>query len=434
MNDETKVGIFVLLGMALLGVAVFLLGDYSFRTYYPLYVEFHDVTGLPDKSLVKLSGVEVGKIDDIRISGDRVRVRLALKDGVAVYRDARFLIGATSMIGSKFLQIDQGSASAGLLKPGDVVRGSDELPIDRAMAKAVSDIQSFVHELRGDGSMARNLNEILVNLREASDGLNKIVSSSEDHAGSAVARLDEITVKLDSVMTKADALLSRINAGEGVAGALIADDKMKENVTATLNNLKDASASVKDIVGRVGGFKTYWDLQLRYEPLAHATKSDMGIKISPRPGRYYYLGMSNLMNLKDRARGVNYEVPNTVDARMGWETPAFEVYAGAIRGTGGAGVKYRPFHYDPKWSRLKFLMEASEFSRRRTIQGRDFDKPRYDAGLEVEVNRYVSAGLRVNDLQEVKRVNYTARVIFEDKDIAYLLGLASLSSAGARSK
>ncbi|HOW89577.1 MAG TPA: MlaD family protein, partial [Elusimicrobiales bacterium] len=238
MNDETKVGLFVLIGMAMLGTAIFLLGDYSFQSYYPIYVEFQDVTGLPDKSVVKLSGVEVGKIDDIGLQGDRVRVRLAVRDGVRIYADARFLIGATSMIGSKFLQIDQGSASAGLLKPGDVVRGSDELPIDRAMAKAVSDIQSFVHELRGDGSMARNLNEILVNLREASDGLNKIVSASEEHAGSAVARLDEITVKLDSVMTKADALLSRINAGEGVAGALIADDRMKENVTATLNNLK----------------------------------------------------------------------------------------------------------------------------------------------------------------------------------------------------
>jgi hypothetical protein len=78
-------------------------------------------------------------------------------------------------------------------------------------------------------------------------------------------------------------------------------------------------------------------------------------------------------------------------------------------------------------------MEASEFSRRRTIRGRFFDKPRYDAGIEFLVNRYVSAGLRVNDIREVKRVNYTARVIFEDKDISYLLGLATLSSAGAKS-
>ncbi len=434
MNDETKVGMFVLVGIALLGTAVFLLGDYSFQAYYPLYVEFRDVTGLPDKSVVKLSGVAVGKIDDIRLRGDRVRVRLAVQDGVKIYRDAQFQVGATSMIGSKFLQVDQGRAAAGELAPGDVVTGSDALPLDRAMARAVEDIQGFVKELRGDGSMTRNLNDILANLKEVTGGLKDIVSVTQPHAGNIAERLDTITEKLDGIMTKADALLVKISAGEGVAGALINDSQMKENVTSTLNNLKDASASVKEIVGRASGFKTYWSIQERYEPLAHGTKSDMGIKISPREGRYYYLGMSNLMNLKDQSRGVSYEVPNTIDAQMGWETKAFEVYAGALRGTGGAGVKYRPFYYDPKWSRLKFLVEASEFSRRRTIQDRFFDKPRYDAGVEVTVNRYISAGMRVNDLQEVKRVNYTARVMFEDKDIAYLLGLASIGSSGVKSK
>ena len=314
MNDETKVGIFVMVGMALLGTAVFLLGDFSFQAYYPLYVEFRDVTGLPDKSVVKLSGVAVGKIDDISLSGDRVRVRLAVKDGVKIYRDAKIQVGATSMIGSKFLQVDQGDASAGELAPGDVVMGSDELPLDRAMSQAVEDIQGFVKELRGDGSMTKNLNDILANLKEVTGGLKDIVSATQPHAGNIAERLDTITGKLDGIMTKADALLVKISAGEGVAGALINDTQMKENVTSTLNNLKDASASVKEITGRIGGFRTYWDIQMRYEPLAHGTKSDMGIKIYPREGHYYYLGGANLMSLQDRARGVNYETPNTIDA------------------------------------------------------------------------------------------------------------------------
>jgi phospholipid/cholesterol/gamma-HCH transport system substrate-binding protein len=397
-------------------------------------VEFRDVTGLPDKSVVKLSGVAVGKIDDISLSGDRVRVRLAVKDGVKIYRDAKIQVGATSMIGSKFLQVDQGRASAGELAPGDVVMGSDDLPLDRAMSQAVEDIQGFVKELRGNGSMTKNLNDILANLKEVTGGLKDIVSATQPHAGNIAERLDAVTGKLDGIMTKADALLVKISAGDGVAGALINDNQMKENVTSTLNNLKDASASVKEMVGRVGGFKTYWDIQMRYEPLAHGTKSDMGIKIYPREGHYYYLGGANLMSLQDRARGVNYETPNTIDARIGWDIKAFELYAGALRGTGGVGVKYRPFFYDPKWSRLKFLLEASEFSRRRTIKERFFDKPRYDAGMEFTVSQHVSAGMRVNDLQEVRRVNYTARVMFEDKDIAYLLGLASIGSAGVRSK
>ncbi|HBB66770.1 MAG TPA: hypothetical protein DEF68_01170 [Elusimicrobia bacterium] len=426
MHDETKVGVFVLVGMALFGTAIFLLGDYSFQTYYPVSVEFQDVAGLPDKSVVKLSGVVVGKIKKIYLKRDKVRVQLAVQDGVKIYRNSRFLIGSTSLIGSKFLQIDQGDASSGVIEPGDVMSGSDVLPIDRAMAKAVEEIQGLVKDLRGDGSMTKNLGEILANLREVTAGINEIVSTSQPHAEKAMERLDGITAKLDSILAKTDSLLTKISNGDGVAGALVSDKQMKENVTSTLNNLKDASASVKDIVGRVGGFRTYWNLQTKYEPLARNSKSDLGVKIYPRPGRYYYLGGSNIINTKDQVRGVDYDTRNTIDAQLGWEIKGFDLYAGALGGAGGFGVKYRPFHYDPKWDMFRFMVEASDFSRRRTIKGRFFDKPRYDAGMEFIFNRYVSAGVRVNDLEEVKRVNYTARVMFEDKDISYLLGLATL--------
>ena len=247
-------------------------------------------------------------------------------------------------------------------------------------------------------------------------------------------RLDEITVKLDSVLTKADAMMVKLSNEEGVAGALVSDKKMKADVAATLDNLREATASAKEALGRVSTFKTYWNIETKYEPLARGSKSDLGVKIYPREGRYYYLGGSNIMNTKDKARGTTYETANTIDALLGWEVKGFEFYGGALHGNGGAGVKYRPFYYDPKWNRVRFLAEASEFGRRRDIKGRYFDTPRYDAGVEFIINRYAAAGMRVNDLAEVKRVNYTAHVMFEDKDIAYLLGLATLSSIGTKAQ
>lgn len=434
MNDETRVGIFVLAGMALFGTAIFLLGDYSFQTYYPVTVEFQDVAGLPDKSVVKLAGVEVGKIKEIYLKRDLVRVRINVLDGVKIYKNSKFLVGSTSLIGSKYLQIDQGDAASGAIEPGAIVQGSDVLPIDRAMAKAVEDIQGLVAELRGDGSMTKNLNEILSNLREVTAGVNEIVSASGPHAEKAIERLDGITAKLDSILARTDSLLAKVENGDGVAGALVADKKMKEDVTATLGNIKDASASVKDVLGRFSSFRTYWNWQMKYEPLARDSKSDVGVRIYPRDGRYYYLGGANIINRKDQSKGVDYETMNTIDAQLGWELKGFDLYAGALRGTGGVGVKYRPFYADPKWDRFRFLFEAADFSRRRVIKGRSFDAPRYDAGVEFILNRYVAAGVRVNDLAEVKRVNYTAHVMFEDKDISYLLGLASFGGAGSKVK
>ncbi|HAF95737.1 MAG TPA: hypothetical protein DER10_01910 [Elusimicrobia bacterium] len=432
MNSEMKVGVFVLAGAILFGAAVFLLGDYSFQNYYTVYAEFSDVAGLPDKATVKLSGVEVGKIKKIFLRENKVIVQLAIKEGVKIYRDARYLVGSTSVIGSKFMEIDQGTPAAGVLKAGETVRGENSLPLDRAMTKMMEDLQSLIKDVRGDGNLSQNLNGIMTNLREVTANLNELVSDSQPHAQKMMERLDSITARLDDMLLKTDAIVDKINKGEGALGALVSDKQMKENVTSTLNNLKDASASVKNVVGRITGFKTYWRWDWKYEPAAKASRSDFGVRIYPRDGRYYYVGVANIINSKDMARGTDYEIKNTVDAQMGWEARGFDLYAGSVRGSAGAGVRWQPFYYNSTWDRVSLLFEASEFTRNRYIKNRYFNTPRYDAGVTVALNKYISACLRLNDMNEVKRLDYITKVAFEDKDISYLLGLVTLGSAGKK--
>ena len=420
-----KVGIFVIIGSVLFGTAIFLLGDFSFKKYYPVYAEFTDVAGLPDKSTVKLSGVEVGKIKKISLKNDKVVVELAVLVGVKIYKDSKFLVGSTSMIGSKFLQVDQGTPAAGVIETGATVHGEQALALDRALARAVTSLEALVGDIRGEGRLARDLNAILTNLREVTVNVNELVSNAQPHAEKAMERVDSITAKLDAMLTKTDAIIDKINRGDGVAGALVSDTKMKDEVSAAITNLRDASASAKDALGRIGGFRTYLKWDYKYEPLARSSKNNFGVKIYPREGRYYYLGGANMINAKDTSRGTDYEVLNTVDAQLGWEIKAFDLYAGVLHGSGGAGLRWKPF-FNSKWDRLNVILEASEFSRNRAIKGRQFDAPRYDAGVDVALNKYVSAGVRLNDMAETKRVNYTTRLIFEDKDIAYLFGFATL--------
>ena len=428
MNGEMKVGIFVLVGSILFATAIFLLGDYSFQRFYPVYAEFVDVAGLPDKAVVKLSGVEVGKIKKIYLKDDKVIVQLAIWEGVKIYRDSKFLVGSTSVIGSKFLQIDQGTPASGVLEAGTNVRGEDAMPLDRAVARAVTSLEALIKDVRGDGTLGENLNDILKNLKDVTANVNELVANGQPHAQKAMERLDSITAKLDSMLTKTDLIVDKINKGEGVAGALVSDPKMKENVTATLTNLRDASESAKVALGRVNGFRTYLKWDFKYEPISKSSKNNFGVKIYPRPGHYYYLGGANMVNTKDKAQGgIDYEVKNTVDAQLGWDLKAFDLYAGIIRGSGGSGLRWKPF-YNSKWDRISLIVEGSEFTRYRSIHGRMFRNPRYDVGVDVAFNRYVSAGMRLNDLAETKRVNYTTRLIFEDKDISYLFGFASLGA------
>jgi phospholipid/cholesterol/gamma-HCH transport system substrate-binding protein len=422
-----KVGLFVLVGSVLFGAALFLLGDYSFQSYYTVYAEFADVAGLPDKATVKLSGVEVGKIKNISLKENKVVVQLAIREGVKIYRGAKFAVGSTSVIGSKFLQVDQGAPSLGHVEAGETVLGEEIVPLDKAVARAVASMESLVSDIRGEGKLAKSMQEILDNLRDITVNVNDMVANGQPHAEKALERMDSITARLDSILAKTDDIVGKIDRGDGVAGALVSDAKMKEDVSTAITNIRDASVSVKDAMGRMTGFRTYLKWDYKYEPLAKGSKNNFGLKIYPSAGRYYYVGAANMMNTKDAAKGTDYEVVNTVDAQLGWDIGAFDLYAGVLRGSGGAGARWKPF-FNSKWDRLSVLVEGSEFSRNRRIKDRSFNDARYDAGVDVALNKYISAGVRLNDMLETKRVNYTTRLIFEDKDIAYLFGFASLGA------
>lgn len=434
MNDETKVGLFVVVGLALLGTAIFLLGDFSIYRRYPLYVEFKDVAGLPDKSLVKLSGVEIGKVRRVSIKNSGALVELAIASGIKIYKNSRFLVGSTSIIGSKFMQIDQGTPGSGVIEEGALVSGDEAMPLDRSLAKALTSIQQLLDDVGDKGRLSENLNSTMANLREITANMNDLIGDSQPHLHRAMAKLDSITDKLDSLLAKTDSLVSKINTGEGAVGALVSDPKVKDDVTSALSNFKDASASAKDVLGRINSFRVFWLYNNRYEPLARTSRSDVGIRIYPREGRYYHLGASNIANPSDLPRGPDYERRNTIDAQLGWETKGLDFYAGLIRGAGGVGIRYRPFYESGIWDRFVILAESFDFLRNRVVEGRTFSSPEYDIGAEIRLNRIFSVGARINDLRETKRAQYTARINFEDKDIAYLLGLITFSSAGVKGR
>lgn len=428
MRDETKVGLFVLSGLLAMATAIFMLGDFSFKSHYLITVKFRDVSGLADKSNIKLSGVEVGKVKDIYMDRDQVAVVLSIRRGVEIYRDSRFMIGSTSIIGSKFLQIDQGDPSSGVIREGETVSGENIISMDKAIINAVADLQDFMKGLNNKGEFTRNLNEAVSNLRDISADLSELVSVSKPSMEKAAVRMDEITAKINSILEKTDALLARIDKGDGPLGALISDSKSKEEIKQTITNIKETSDSIKTMMGKASRIKTYWYLDSRYEPLSKYNMNSVGVRIYTGKDKYYYGGMSNFFNIKNADRGISYEEKNTVDAYMGWDRKQADVYVGAIRGNAGAGIRYRPFYRDPLWGRLSLLGEGNDFSRNRVIKGRKFNTPRYDIGLDFKLNKNAQVGMRISDLTEIKRVNYTAKILFEDKDLAYLFGLAGGSS------
>ena len=431
MNTEAKVGAFVLAGIVLLTWAVFLLGDFTLQKRYNLYAHFHDVSGLPEKGIVKLQGVEVGKVKDVKFDGDEVNLTLAINDGINIYRNAKFRIGSSSIIGSKFLEVEQGTPDAGVLEPDAKVLGETPVDLVKSATKALDSVKLLIDGMNGKGNLGDNLNVVTRNLRETTQTMNELLADTKPRVTEALNRMDGITDKLDQLLGKSNEVMAKVNGSTGTVGTLLSDKRMADDVKATVHDLRDAAGSAKDLLGGISRFRVFWNYDSRYEPVAKASRGDVGLKIQPQDWRYYYAGVSNVSNPSDIPKGPDFERKNTIDARLGWQKEdRWDAYVGLIRGAGGVGIKFKPLPETPVMNRVWLLAEASDFLRNRVVNGRTFDSPEYDAGVMVQLHRIVSLGVRWQDIAQTTRFEAAANIAFEDKDIAYLLGLMTFGAAG----
>ncbi|MBI5243572.1 MAG: MCE family protein [Elusimicrobia bacterium] len=438
MSTEVKVGAFVLAGLILLAVGIFLLGDFTLEKRYSIYITFNDVTGLAEDSIVKLSGVEVGKVRKLDFRDGKVFVDARIRTGVPVCRDSVFTVGSTGLIGSKYLEIDQGKPAAGLLQPGDVVVGIDPVSVEKSLTKALGSLQDLLGGLNGEGKkgmLANNLNATVEHVRSLTANLDEMFADIKPQLTQALTRMDDVSSKLDSILSKTDKLMANLDSGKGPIGALLNDEKMKTEVQETVTNLKDTVGSVKDVLGRINQFRVYWNYDWRYEHAIQGGRSDIGVRIEPREGRYYYVGGSNLGNESDASRrGGDYQPKNRVDGLLGFRWGGLDLGMGVLRSGGGGRVTWTPMKEDPFWGRFSLQAQAYDFGRNRNFNGRHFDKPQYDVGALGRVGKVVGVGVRAEDLAEATRYQSWVNVNFEDKDIAYLFGLISFGSAGAKGR
>lgn len=123
---ELGVGIFVLAGLACLAYLAIHLGKMEvLGSGYQLTAEFDNVSGLKVGASVEVAGVEVGRVESIRLSPtDQAQVVLGLEKGLKVYADAIASIRTKGIIGDKFVKLSPGGTEK-LLPPGSRIRDTE---------------------------------------------------------------------------------------------------------------------------------------------------------------------------------------------------------------------------------------------------------------------------------------------------------------------
>jgi phospholipid/cholesterol/gamma-HCH transport system substrate-binding protein len=121
---ETAVGIFFVIGLICIGYMTVTLGHVSFMgdNSYSLFARFTTVTGLRVGSLVYISGIEVGRVEQLTIDQKDQKgvVEMRIHNGIKIYDNAIASIKTEGLIGDMDVVIDPGGGGA-LLKPGGII-------------------------------------------------------------------------------------------------------------------------------------------------------------------------------------------------------------------------------------------------------------------------------------------------------------------------
>jgi phospholipid/cholesterol/gamma-HCH transport system substrate-binding protein len=166
---ELKVGVFIMIGVAILFIIVFSIGDINIvKKGYHIKVDFNFVDGIGGSAPVRVSGVGVGQIEGLRLYHDekenrtKAQLNAWIKEGVNIGEDAVATISTLGFMGEKYMEISPGSGKK-FLKNGDTLVGKDPVPMAKIfenLSGLTDSVKTVVDRLKdGQGTIGRLLTE-----------------------------------------------------------------------------------------------------------------------------------------------------------------------------------------------------------------------------------------------------------------------------------
>jgi phospholipid/cholesterol/gamma-HCH transport system substrate-binding protein len=213
---------------------------------YAVFARFHDASGLYSKSRVQTAGIPIGQIEDRTLDPDRpvARVTVRIMPNIKLYENAVVAKKAASLLGEYFLEVDPGSPEGfvnGQKVPMRLLKSGDEIK-DVREPTAMGDIMNDV------GTIMPILRDILTDVRRLTSGP---VSTIAENLNKMIATN---SVVLERLMLRVDHIAADV---ENVTG------REKEDLVASIKNVRQITESIKQFVGTTEGEVTQTGTSMR---------------------------------------------------------------------------------------------------------------------------------------------------------------------------
>lgn len=324
LKTETKVGLFVLIAMGTFAYMATYLGTLKLfsNQYNYYYIYFDDLSGLEKKADIKISGVKVGLIDDIKLieNGSKAKITAAVNNDYVIYGDASALIKQENLMGNKYLEIIPGDPRSGTIGSGGSF-GKDVLSMPSmetlirkfdSIATNIENLSSSLQNALGSNGQQNELKLIMHNIQQASSriavftdvlsrnerNIDQLLSNMHAFSQNIVPVGNQINKVADKLYT--DVLPSLQDSILKISKVFDRDfNRVSTNLEATLENIQSVAKKIdqgKGLFGKlVNETDIYDDIKVISQGFRdYATFADnLGIVVDAhgeymnRPGEHY---------------------------------------------------------------------------------------------------------------------------------------------------
>lgn len=233
--SELRVGMFVMLGLAVLAVGIFyvtgsgFLGPkYKIKTFLP------EVSGLAPGAPVKLDGVVIGNVDKVELvprehgkTPDKmhsimVDMRIDKKFQYDILSDSTASLVTEGLLGNRYVNIQRGYTGSPIVE-GQAVPAGD-----------VTDLMANFKTLSGQVS------DMLTDIKAGKGTLGKLITN------------DEAYNNLNNLILKGNQIVSGVQAGKGTLGKLVTNDDLYVKVDKGVNQFNTILSDVREQKGTIG--------------------------------------------------------------------------------------------------------------------------------------------------------------------------------------
>lgn len=251
------VGAFVLLGIGLFAVGIFLIGDRRmlFSDTFEVHAEFSGISGLERGAIVRVAGMNAGEVDGITVPtspSGKFRVKLRVRQDLhpLLRLDSVASIQNDGLVGNKFVQVESGTDGSPQVPAGGTILSREPFDLAEMFERLNATIDLITTTIK----------DVRVGVEEALTAVSTTAIDAQALIGDVGTEMRAITSASKGVAADLQVILGGVREGRGSLGKFVNDDEFYNRAKAiaaeaerAVANLREASENAKGAIADLRG-------------------------------------------------------------------------------------------------------------------------------------------------------------------------------------